>query len=546
MKGEEFGAVMRMVTEEVYLATKAQQRPWTNESLRRLLYFGVAPEEPAGEEGLITGERRRLLLTISALPSLERRQVETIASADGVPLDALYGVLRALGNTETPDDPDELTKLLKSQADKLKRMMDERAALATDDPELKRLAAAAERAIAQGAIETARKFLDEAVKRVEVNRGVVDDAEARVKERRLADAAIYARRAEAETLAFDHLAAARDYAEAYALAEKWDEKLKWNYKNLEAEALNGHGNAKGDAEALERAIAAYQVVLGFIPAGEKNRDWAITRNNMGVVLQTLGERDPDPRRLEEAAEIFRESLDIFTRENDMTNWAAAQNNLGNALLALGMRDSGTGRLEQAVEAFRATFKVRARDKLPLEWASSQNNLGISLYTLGEREAGSERLEEAEAAYSAGLEEATRERDPPQWAMLQNNLGNTLNTLGIRKNDPAKLAQAVDAFNAALQVRTRETFPLKWAATQVNLGNVFNNLGRFDTGSERLEQAIAAYRLALEVYDRKLVPYDWASAQNNLGSVLQMLGQRAQDAARLNEFCRRIPPGAGGV
>ena len=93
MKGEEFGAVMRMVTEEVYLATKTRQRPWANESLQRLLYFGVAPEEPAGEEGLITGERRQLLLTIADLPSLERRQVETIAAEDGVPLDALYGML---------------------------------------------------------------------------------------------------------------------------------------------------------------------------------------------------------------------------------------------------------------------------------------------------------------------------------------------------------------------------------------------------------------------------------------------------------------------
>ena len=61
--GEEFGAVMRMVTEEVYLDTKARQRPWINESLRRFLYFGVAAELPAGDEGLITGERRKGGLT---------------------------------------------------------------------------------------------------------------------------------------------------------------------------------------------------------------------------------------------------------------------------------------------------------------------------------------------------------------------------------------------------------------------------------------------------------------------------------------------------
>ena len=77
--------------------------------------------------------------------------------------------------------------------------MDEREALKTDDPEIEALADAADRAIKQGAIETARKFLDEAVKRVEAIAGAVDAAEADVKKKRLADAAIYARRAEAET-----------------------------------------------------------------------------------------------------------------------------------------------------------------------------------------------------------------------------------------------------------------------------------------------------------------------------------------------------------
>ena len=44
MKGAELSAVMRMVTEEVYLTTETRQRPWVNESLRRLLYLGVAPD----------------------------------------------------------------------------------------------------------------------------------------------------------------------------------------------------------------------------------------------------------------------------------------------------------------------------------------------------------------------------------------------------------------------------------------------------------------------------------------------------------------------
>ncbi|WP_245465949.1 caspase domain-containing protein [Mesorhizobium sp. M7A.F.Ca.CA.004.10.1.1] len=243
MKGTEFGSVMRMVTEEVYLDTKAKQRPWINESLRRLLYFGVAPVEPTGDDGLITGERRQLLLTISGLPDPKRAQVELASLQEGVPLDALYGVLKALGTEKIPEDPTDLQKVLDAQAERLKKMMSERAALRTDDPEIKRLVASADKAIGQGAIVTARKFLDDAVGRVEQTNDAVDQAEDLVKQKRLADAAIYARRADASGLVFDYKSAAGDYAKAFSLAGKWDDKLRWNYKNQEAEALNAYGYA---------------------------------------------------------------------------------------------------------------------------------------------------------------------------------------------------------------------------------------------------------------------------------------------------------------
>jgi len=38
--GYSFGDLMTMVTEEVYIKTKARQLPWVNSSLRRILSFG--------------------------------------------------------------------------------------------------------------------------------------------------------------------------------------------------------------------------------------------------------------------------------------------------------------------------------------------------------------------------------------------------------------------------------------------------------------------------------------------------------------------------
>jgi uncharacterized caspase-like protein len=534
MKGVEFGQVMRMVTEEVYLATKARQRPWMNESLRRLLYFGMAPEEPEGIDRTITGERRQLLLTMADLPDVERVQVEQVAAREGVRLDSLYGILRALGEDAAPRGPEELGKLLDQQAGRLKSMMAERAALRTDDPELVALADAADRAIEEGAIVSARRFLDDAVARVEQTSAAVDALEDQVKDKRIADAAIYARRADAATLAFDFVAAAGDYAKAFDLVEKWDERLSWNYKNLEAEALLGHGDATADRAALDRALAAYQTVLNMLPNGEKGRDWAITKNNMAVVLNTIGEREESNESLTLALATFREAMEIFTAENDDANWAAAQNNIGNILLVMGGRAGDFDMIGDAVAAYRAALAKRPRDKVPLDWASSQNNIGIALFQKSEPRGDPVGLAEAESSYRAALEVFTRDATPVDWSLVQNNLGNTLNALGLAGNDPERLRQAAEAFNAAMTVRTREQWPFQWATSQLNLGNALNNLGRHELGTDSVEQARAAYENALSVFDRTKTPLDWASGQNNLGSALQTIGQRTQDFAMLEK------------
>ena len=534
MDGIEFGQVMRMVTEEVYLDTRTKQRPWVNESLRRLLYFGIPQPAPTGDDGLITGERRQLLLTISDLPELNRAQVETVAAKDGVPLDALYGVLRALGTAKIPEDPTELEKLLDTQAGKLKTMMAERDALKTDDPEIVRLTAAADRAISQGAIVTARKFLDDAVKHIEATSSTVDAAEELVKQKRLADAAIYVRRADAASLAFDYKAAAADYAKAFDLVEKWDDKLKWNYKNYEAQALIALGTATGNRGVLKRAIAAYERILDFIPGGEKNHDWASTSNNMAVALETLGEMESGTQSLTEALHIFRECLAIFEREKDDLNWAAAQTNIGNVLIRLGERESGSKLLEEAVDAFRAALEKRDRTKVPLDWASTQNSIGIALHTLSERDTGEQHLIDAEAAYHAALEEYARDKTPVEWAMVQNNLGITLDTLGTYHNDTKRYEAAVAAYRGALEVRTRETFPMQWATTELNLGSTLSNIGKLEAGTASIELAVAAFRDALTVFTREASPPDWASAQNGLGSALLTLGQRNQDGGQIEE------------
>ena len=120
----------------------------------------------------------------------------------------------------------------------------------------------------------------------------------------------------------------------------------------------------------------------------------MTQNNLGAVLQSLGERESDTARLEEAAEAFRAALQEYTRERVPLDWAMTQNNLGNTLWRLGERESGTRAWRRRSSFPRAALQERTRERVPLDWAMTQNSLGTTLWRLGERENDPVRLEEA--------------------------------------------------------------------------------------------------------------------------------------------------------
>ena len=63
---------------------------------------------------------------------------------------------------------------------------------------------------------------------------------------------------------------------------------------------------------------------------------------------------------------YRLALEERTRERVPLDWAMTQNNLGNALPTLGEREAGTARLEEAVAAFDACLTVVV-SAWPDEW-----------------------------------------------------------------------------------------------------------------------------------------------------------------------------------
>ncbi|KCZ54096.1 hypothetical protein HY29_03215 [Hyphomonas beringensis] len=274
-------------------------------------------------------------------------------------------------------------------------------------------------------------------------------------------------------------------------------------------------------EAAEHYAEAASRVQSLDPL-----DWARLKYKQGLALYERGQFDPEPQLLQESVAAYREALKQYTRERVPLKWAMTQNNLGTALQTLGVRGNDDA-LRDAIAAYREALKERTRERVPLKWATTQNNLGNALLTLGER-GDDDSLHDAIAAYRDALKERTRERVPLEWAMTQNNLGNALLTLGERGDDDS-LHDAIAAYRDALKERTRERVPLEWAMTQNNLGNALATLGERGD-DEVLERAVEAYRQALEEFTVERTPYQHGGVSRNLAEAEALLKERKNGGA----------------
>ncbi|MEO9191029.1 MAG: hypothetical protein ABI224_13685, partial [Acetobacteraceae bacterium] len=229
-------------------------------------------------------------------------------------------------------------------------------------PQLAGLKAEAQAAHRAGQLDVAtaklaeiRRIETEALDRLEAHEQEIQQ-ERRVRrigiaETRVAEAAIARARLAYREAAEHYRAAARAVAPV-------DSREEWRYILASARALGDLGCEFGDNAALVQAIELYRnEALPRAPRTQRAKDWAMTQNNLGNALQTLGGRESGTARLEEAVAAYWAALQELTRERVPLDWATTQNNLGNALWMLGERESGTARLEEAVAAYDAALAV---------------------------------------------------------------------------------------------------------------------------------------------------------------------------------------------
>ena len=524
--GYSFGDLMTMVSEEVYLKTKARQLPWTNSSLRRVLSFGQPIEPQAGDDAEIRDGRRKLLLTIAQAPDSTRKYVETVARAEGVPLDALYGMLKVLG-VDTTSDQTTIEEKLEDGAKKLKDFLATQPGGAKTDAELIRLSGLADKAQQEGAIDLALKFRAAASQRADQLAANVDVAEANIKADRIQIGDTYGEHARTAVLNFDFATAALMSKKAYEQVEKWDAKSSLQFKRDEADALYHLGLYKGQNDALEEAIKVYGETLELTRTHDAQ--WAAIENDLGNALQTLGSRQTDRDLLTQAIDAYKASLKIRTKKLAPLDWAGTEGNLGVTLQVLGQREASPDTLQASADAFAAALEIMTRDNAPLDWARMESNYGNALQLLGDRTNDPSQYQAAAEAQRAALKVLTRDLAPLDWATMQSNLGIALARVG-EGGDAGALNEAIDAFKASLEERSKDKVPLDWAATEDNMGSAYASRGAATLSSDDMNSAIEAFNQALSVRLKEVSPLDWATTIRNRGLAQKKLGEMVDNTA----------------
>ena len=529
--GYSFGDVMTMVSEEVYLKTKARQLPWVNSSLRRILNFGKPVETADADQAAIRKGRRDLLLTIAGAPDATKASVETVAATQDVPLDKLYGMLTALGVDTS--NPDAIEQQIEDGAARIKTLTADATPAPPVDADVDKLVALATEADNEGAFGVSLGFWVKASDRAKnLAEGHATDAEHK------ALAAIYGKTGDAASLAADFPTAAERYGDAAAEVADVDAGLSNTYKQQQAFALEGLGEQKGDNDAFDQSLKLYDEVMTYLDSQSNDDQWAEVSSEFGAALFTYGQRRlDDTEYLDDAQHAFEQTLKIWSRDSNPVDWARTQNNLGNVLAARGDQQNDPQLWQQAQAAYASALEVWTEDTQPFEWARAQVNLGTVLRSLGNNGKDAGQLKKAVAAYQAAARQWTKTSTPYNWASLQNNLGNALGDLGKLTKDPKQYAAAVDAFNAALEVSTEAQVPLQWAAIQNNIGATYFDMGRAQKGSAgiaALNKAVDAYKLCLTERTQDNDPRDWALTQYNVGLVLTEIGTRGKDKDAWND------------
>ncbi len=529
MAGEEFGMVLRMVGEEVYLKTRGAQRPWVNESLRRLLTFGEVPEEAEGPEATILTERRQLLLTISDLPDPERRRIQKVADEGGVPMDAIFAVLKAMGE-EAPTDPATLEQALRAKAETLREMMARQQAITTSDPQIARLMELADRAIAEGALEAALEFQFEAGDLMNSQRDEIEDVQKEINDRILEFAAIDERRAETFLLAFKHRFAAEEYEFISRELETLDPARAYS---LARKAIAAYIDAGRYGRGAIEQVAGYDLAADTLRYAQDNLDSAGIaehKSELAYLLFLNGDVIRKAEQIEEARDIFTEIVPVLDVHGTVEQRIEVRRRLGALLTALGMLTDDAATLTASVATLEEALSLMTNDGAESQLAGVERALALALARLGTQNGDAAPIERAVAILETRAAGLTAEDAPLEWAATQEGLGAAKAALGALRNDPGPLHEAVEHLRAALTQRPVERMPRAHNDAIFALADALREYGSRAADQAAMREATQLFDVAIADRPSDYENRRWTDTVVARGLAFHALAAITRDAA----------------
>lgn len=536
MAGEEISTVMRMVAEEVYLKTGGRQRPWVNENLRRLVYLGATPPEVEGAQGDILRERRQLLINIASLPSPERKAIEAVAREGGVSMDAVYAMLKRLGQ-DAPQDPVQLERLLQDQLAKLKELEAKVDAVESKDPEIARLSGLASQAMAEGAIDTALKIHEQAKERArDVSSNSLDDTEAALKERRMELAEVFASSARDNFAAFNYAQAAKDYEEAFSQVERWDDFSAWSYRGNQAVALMELGWKGGATDSLRKSAELARDIVVLSERLEDRANWALSQTFLGNTLATLGQRLNNQQMIADSIKAYEAALTVYAQDAYPKERRDVLQNLAGSTKQVAQRfEPARARVElaKAVKMFDELLANADRSQDGLGWASLGMSKGMTMIDLARIDADVPMLRDTIALLTDVAKEFEAGTSSQQSNALC-NLANAWSELGIAAKQVKSLETADDYYGRCIPLTDKAITPVLYSDQLTARSLNYHNLYLQTDDAAWLDRAVPLLREARDSLDPAALPIEWRSANTALAGALLSVGRARKDAKSLAE------------
>src|ERR1700737_1383148 len=257
--------------------------------------IGISPEKLPGIIEAATKDWR-------GLTDQQKQTIDVLQKNLGVNENALKAFFATLGEQDVPLE--QVPTKLGEIAARHRAMLDRWSVLDAGDPATAALAAEAKTAIDNGRYDEADALLLRAQEQdIAAGRpaGKQAGGAPQAAERR------FLRAAESEgkrgDLAMTRLRyddAAKRYAAAASMGPAGRPDERRRYLEGEAGALYRQGAKRGDNKAALLAIDRYRAFARATDRAATPRDWAMTQNNLGLALWSLGERESGTARLEES------------------------------------------------------------------------------------------------------------------------------------------------------------------------------------------------------------------------------------------------------